>query len=393
MDPNNVGRRDRRLRSVPAEAHGGDAGGDSALGVGIVGLSATGGFAARAHLPAIAAVDGLEVRALAASSAASARAAGEAYGINATFDSAEALAHHDGVDLVVIAVKVPMHDALVRAVLGAGKPILCEWPLGNGLGEAEALAAAAADRRTFIGLQGRSAPVFRYLRDLVADGYVGEVLSTSLLATVDQWGPTIASRGEWLLDRVNGARLLTIPFGHAIDTVTMVLGELGEVTATMATCRPEVTNTETGSTVAMTAEDQLAVTGTFTGGAVAALHYRGGGSAGTAGLRWEIQGTDGVLCVTGTSGYLQHGQVRLTGARGGSELIPVPLPPSYDVLPELAGSTARAVGHAYWQVQRDLREGTAVVPDFAHAVRRHQLLGAIERSATTGNRQAVKNRV
>lgn len=83
----------------------------------------------------------------------------------------------------------------------------------------------------------------------------------------------------------------------------------------------------------------------------------------------------------------------MTGARGGSELIPVPLPPSYDVLPELAGSTARAVGHAYWQVQRDLREGTAVVPDFAHAVRRHQLLDAIERAATTGNRQAVKNRV
>ncbi|WP_406005113.1 hypothetical protein OG440_02240 [Streptomyces sp. NBC_00637] len=48
------------------------------IGVGIVGLSATGGRAAGAHLPALSAVEGIELRALAASSEASAQAAGAA---------------------------------------------------------------------------------------------------------------------------------------------------------------------------------------------------------------------------------------------------------------------------------------------------------------------------
>lgn len=47
-----------------------------AVGVGIVGLSANGGWAAMAHVPALRALPGYEIRALSASSAESARAAG-----------------------------------------------------------------------------------------------------------------------------------------------------------------------------------------------------------------------------------------------------------------------------------------------------------------------------
>jgi predicted dehydrogenase len=44
---------------------------------------------------------------------------------------------------VVVAVKVPHHRELILPALEAGKMILCEWPLGNGLAEAEELAAVA----------------------------------------------------------------------------------------------------------------------------------------------------------------------------------------------------------------------------------------------------------
>jgi predicted dehydrogenase len=49
---------------------------ESRIGVGIVGLSARGGWAAAAHLPALSALDGYEPRGLSASSAESAKAAG-----------------------------------------------------------------------------------------------------------------------------------------------------------------------------------------------------------------------------------------------------------------------------------------------------------------------------
>src|SRR4051812_2055133 len=99
------------------------------IGVGIIGLSASRGWAAQAHLPALAAVPGFEVRALSASSAASAQAAAEKYGIPLVVRSAEALACRDEVDLVVVAVKVSHHRKLIRPALEAGKMVFCEWPL------------------------------------------------------------------------------------------------------------------------------------------------------------------------------------------------------------------------------------------------------------------------
>ncbi|MDP9220798.1 MAG: Gfo/Idh/MocA family oxidoreductase, partial [Actinomycetota bacterium] len=140
------------------------------IGVGIIGLSASGGWAAQAHLPALAAVPGFAVRALSGSSPGSAKAAGEKYGIPLAFGSAGELARRDEVDLVVVCVKVPHHRELTLAALEAGKMVLTEWPLGNGLAEAEQLATVAEARgiRTFVGLQARSAPAIRYVRDLVA---------------------------------------------------------------------------------------------------------------------------------------------------------------------------------------------------------------------------------
>jgi hypothetical protein len=73
-------------------AHGGP------IGVGIVGLSAASGWAATAHVPALAALDRYELRALSASSAESARAAGEKHGVPLAFASAEELLGNNGTD-------------------------------------------------------------------------------------------------------------------------------------------------------------------------------------------------------------------------------------------------------------------------------------------------------
>jgi predicted dehydrogenase len=125
---------------------------NNAIGVGIVGLSANGGWAAMAHVPALKGIEGYELRALSASSPESARAAGEAHGVPLVFDSAEDLARHPDVDLVVVTVKVPNHDDLVKPALQAGKPVLCEWPLAADLPRVEDLNAAAQGVRTAIGL-------------------------------------------------------------------------------------------------------------------------------------------------------------------------------------------------------------------------------------------------
>ncbi|MFH8987581.1 Gfo/Idh/MocA family protein [Streptomyces sp. NPDC017940] len=365
--------------------------GTATVGAGVVGLSARSGWAAHSHLPALTRLPGYELRALAASTPESAAAAAEKYGVARAHHSAAGLAADPAVDLVVVSVRVPLHREVVLAALAAGKHVLSEWPLGNGLGEAEELAAAAgrAGVRTFAGLQARSAPAVRHVRDLVAGGYVGEVLSTSLIASGRRWGPTFEPGGAHLLDRRNGGTMLTIPFGHTVDALTMVLGEFAEVSATTATRRPLVREEGSGRTLPMTVEDQLAVSGRLTSGAVASLHFRGGLSRGT-GFHWEINGTDGDLVVTGDHGHLQQARLTVRGGRGGADgLTELPVPERlFDVpeLDDLRDTAAYNVGVQYAHVLRDLREGTRDVPDFAHAAWRQRLLDAVERAAATGAR-------
>jgi predicted dehydrogenase len=241
------------------------------IGVGIVGLSARGGWAATAHVPALRALDGYELRGVAASSRDSAAAAGEKYDVPLRFASAAELVSHEAIDLVVVAVKVPQHPELVRSALAAGKMVYSEWPLGRDLAEASEMATlAAADRiRTAVGLQARAAPAFRYLKDLVEDGYVGKVLSTSLVASGVNWGATFRPGGEYMLDRANGATMLTVPLGHTVDLVTMVLGEFSQLTGTAASLRVESRNRETGELRPTNVEDQVALIGTLTSDAVA----------------------------------------------------------------------------------------------------------------------------
>lgn len=354
------------------------------LGVGSVGLSASAGWAARAHVPAIEAVEGLELRALSASSAASGRAASERFGVPAAASAGE-LAERDDVDLVVVAVKVPQHRELVLAALEAGKPMLCEWPLAVDLAEAEELERAAQGTRSFIGLQGRTTPTFRWLADLVAEGRIGEVLSATVVASSSGWGDPVSERGRYLLDRRNGATLLSIAFGHAIDAVSLVVGELADVAATTATRRPRVPDTETGELLPMTAEDQIAISGTVPGGAVLSAHHRGGVAPG---FSLVVDGTEGRLEATALN-HPHNTPVTVRAARSGEELATLELPGGYDAYPDHAGTPVSAVAHAYAAIRDDLRHGTATAPDFAHAVRRHRLLDAIQRSAAEGRRVTV----
>jgi len=349
------------------------------IGVGIVGLSATGGWAAKAHVPALSSLDGIELRGLVGSSAASGQAAGEVYAVRA-YESVAALA--DEVDLVVIAVKVPRHRELVLAGLAAGTAVLCEWPLARDLREAEELERAAARTRSFVGLQGRTLPVFRWLRDLVAEGYVGEVLSTTVVASTAGWGAETSEGMRYTLDRESGATMLSIAFGHAIDAVTMVVGELEEVVATTATRRSRVTLTGGGEEVPMTAEDQVAISGTLAGGAILSAHYRGGM---VPGFSMRIDGTQGTLEVTAPT-HPHIARVSVRGARGSEALTALTLPDRYDADPGSAGTPQHALAHAYAAIRDDLVHGTSVAPDFTHAVQRHRLLDAITRSAATGRR-------
>src|SRR5213594_2191765 len=228
--------------------------------VGIIGANPDRGWAAQAHIPALRSLPGdYEITALSTTRRESADAASELFGVPAAFDNHQELVSSRVVDVVAVTVKVPYHLELATAALEAGKAVYCEWPLGNGLNEAETLAALAKKQGVLAvaGLQARSAPAVAYVRDLIEQGYVGELLSTTLVGSGMGWGPTVEPYNAYLNDKRNGATLLSIALGHTADALCYCLGEVSELSATMAMRRKSFRIAKTGESKPMTAEDQV----------------------------------------------------------------------------------------------------------------------------------------
>src|SRR5205809_6387582 len=245
---------------------------ESTLGVGIVGVSPVRGWAATAHIPALRALPNYEIVALSAHSAESARAAGEAFGVSAVFSDHEQMVTRPDIDVVAVTVKVPHHRQLVSAALAAGKAVYCEWPLGRDLGDARAMAALAAGQgvRTVVGLQARQAPAIEFVQELLRDGYVGEVLSTTMVG-LSVPGDVVVQPNAYMLDKTNGANVLTTAVGHSLDILNYVLREFADLSAVSDLRRPLITVEGTGKQVVKTAPDQIAVIGTLTSGATASV--------------------------------------------------------------------------------------------------------------------------
>src|SRR5690606_21322658 len=177
-------------------------------------------------------------------------------------------------DLVVITVKVPHHHALVTAALNSGKHVYCEWPLGNGLAEARELSGLAQARGvvTAVGTQMRVAPEVEHLRQLIADGYVGQVLSTTLVGSGGQWTGQTDAAHAYLEDVRNGATLLSIPLGHTLAGLHDVLGRFASISAQLIVRRKSTHVTDTRETITRTTPDQVLVQGTLESGAAYSIH-------------------------------------------------------------------------------------------------------------------------
>ncbi|HEX7079420.1 MAG TPA: Gfo/Idh/MocA family oxidoreductase [Gammaproteobacteria bacterium] len=366
------------------------------LGVGIVGVEPGRSWAARTHIPALRALsDTFELVGVANRSKASAAAAAAATGLPRAFASVAELVTAPEVDIVTVAVKVPPHLEIVKAAIAAGKHVYCEWPLGKNLAEAEEMAALAGASGVIgvVGTQARVAPEIEYLRHLIADGFVGDILSTTLVGRGGalQGGGSIPDRKTWayLLDRSNGATLLTIPVGHTLAALRDVFGELAEVSAVLAVRRPVALVADTGEELPVTAPDQVLVSGVFASGVPISIHYRGGAARDGDGLYWEISGTEGDIRISGSSGHTQMVRLSVEGARGDEKAFePLEVPLSYRAgWPEdvESGNVARV----YARMARDLREGARSAPSFEDAVAVHRIIAAIERAAESGRRIAL----
>ncbi|WP_246178564.1 Gfo/Idh/MocA family protein [Actinomadura decatromicini] len=259
----------------------------------------------------------------------------------------------------------------------------CEWPLTRTSAEARALstAADAAGVRTAVGLQARFAPAAVRMRELLGEGAIGDVLSATLYSARARGADVdVPARSAYTFDAANGAGLLDVLGGHALDLVQHVLGPITDLTARTALRSPDHRVAETGEPVKVTAPDQLLAIAGLGSGAVMSIHLHDAES-GPPRTRLEITGTDGSLALTSApetdpwAAQLQIGRLDLFISRSGA-WEPVALDAHDSAgLPTQASNVARLYRHLI----ADLRDGGHRVPDFHEARALHELLERIPR--------------
>ena len=166
------------------------------LGVGIIGVNAKRGWAREGHLPAVQALAGLNLVAVANRSQAAADAAGEAVGADRAYGSPEDLIADTDIDIVTVAVPVPAHRDLIVTALRAGKHVVTEWPIGTHTAQTKEIASIASDSgvHTAVDLQSRMNPVALRASELIASGAIGRVLRATVYSSTMGWGRQVTGR-------------------------------------------------------------------------------------------------------------------------------------------------------------------------------------------------------
>jgi predicted dehydrogenase len=363
----------------------------SRIRVGIVGASVK-GFAPISHIPALRALpDDFEIVALSTTNLPSAEAAAKHHGVPLAFADAEALARHPDVDLVTVCVKAPDHHKPVMAAIAAGKHVYCEWPLAHNTAAAIEMLDAARARgiKHAVGLQGQMDPTINYVRDLIAEGFIGRPLAATLIATAPNWGSSLS--GIYQADATNGANLLTVTGGHNADLLCHMLGEFRELAGYVVSQRDSIPEQGSDRIIPKTSPDQLAISGLIGDAITVSLQIRGGVTRGTP-LLLEIHGATGDLVITATERQsTQRQDLLLQGAQGeNGPLIDLTIPDTYRWVPaNTPRGTPYNIAQLYLRLAAAIRGGTAPYPDFSAAVTRHRMLDAMVRASETGQKQVL----
>ncbi|MES2561107.1 MAG: Gfo/Idh/MocA family oxidoreductase [Pseudomonadota bacterium] len=358
--------------------------------LGFVGANVGSTWASQSHFPALRASPDVEMTAVCTTRPETAQAARVAFGAKLAFTDFRAMAVSPEIDAVAVVVRVPSHYEPTRAAIEAGKHVYTEWPLGRTTAEAEELAALARAKgvHTVVGLQSRVSPALLYIKELIEQGYIGEVLSCHADCMRDGALERPSNR-TWQRDVSLGANPLTIANGHVIDALRFVAGNFTRVSCMVTTQSKQWYESDTKKTVDVTSPDNILVSGKLANGAVASVHVAAVPWAG-GGFRMVIYGREGTLVATGNISSQRGEMLRVQGAQRSHELCDMIIPDRFNrVPPEFPRGDPFNVGQMYALFAEAVRTGRNRLPTFDTAVELHRFLDTIRQSSETGRELPV----
>ena len=163
-----------------------------------------------------------ELVAVGSRSQTTADAFGDKFGIEHRYDTYEALAADDSIDVIYVGTPHSFHKENTLLCLNHGKAVLCEKPFAINAGEAEVMIRTAREKGVFLmeAMWSRYLPVMQRVRELLSQGVIGDVVQF----TADFGFKNTVDPSNRLYDpALGGGALMDIGI-YPVSMASMVLG-------------------------------------------------------------------------------------------------------------------------------------------------------------------------
>ena len=352
-----------------------------------VGLVGTSWWADAMYLPALADHPLGQIVAVCGRDLDRARAVAETWSIPNAYNDWNAMLESE-VDAVIVAAPNETHYEISMAALERGLPVLCEKPLGMTVAEAHEMADSARQRdaTTMVPFTYRFMPTNQFVKQLIADGYVGRPYHLSMRYFA---GYARDSAYAWRFDEARaGSGILGDLGSHWLDMARWFLGEVSAVSA-HSDCFVDRDPRPDGSSYTQL-EDSAVILARFESGASATLEVRAVCWEGTPFGQiheLDLHGSEGTLHALNDWDTVQEVRGVRAGERGPAKPLPIPDGAWSGAPRDRVHDTYRHIFRRTEAMTRGwvtaIAEGRKVEPDFATGARVQELVAAAVTSATT----------